>query len=324
MYQDQERYDERMLQLGLRDAQACTCTPYLPEVGNIPQRGDILAWSESACAIFANSVLGARTNKNGAIMDLLCAIVGKAPLAGLLTDEGRRATWLVEVRTEELPPPQLLGAAIGMMCLADVPFIVGLDRFLGPGLNEESRDYLHEMGAACATAGAGGLFHVENITPEAIDHGADLLLPNHATYVVKDEELQNLLASYPVLWPDKEAKPEKCFVGCPHLSRQQLHWWANRIQRALQARNQSQVSVKTTLCAAPQVLDRFKADAESYEGLERAGVKFSVGCPMQLFDNDLSAGEAILTNSNKLRAYTTARFFPDEELVEILVSGEIS
>ena len=324
MYQDQERYDERMLQLGLRDAQACTCTPYLPEVGNIPRRGDILAWSESACAIFANSVLGARTNKNGAIMDLLCAIVGKAPLAGLLTDEGRRATWLVEVRTEELPPPQLLGAAIGMMCLADVPFIVGLDRFLGPGLNEESRDYLHEMGAACATAGAGGLFHVENITPEAIDHGADLLLPNHATYVVKDEELQNLLASYPVLWPDKEAKPEKCFVGCPHLSRQQLHWWANRIQRALQARNQSQVSVKTTLCAAPQVLDRFKADAESYEGLERAGVKFSVGCPMQLFDNDLSAGEAILTNSNKLRAYTTARFFPDEELVEILVSGEIS
>ncbi len=323
MYLDQERYDQRMLQLGLRDAQACTCTPYLPEVGNIPKRGDILAWSESACAIFANSVLGARTNKNGAITDLLCAIVGKAPLAGLLTDEGRRATWLVEVRTKELPLPQLLGAAIGMMCLADVPFIVGLDRFLGPGLSEESRDYLHEMGAACATAGAGGLFHVENITPEAIDHGADLLVPNHATYVVDDSDLRNLLASYPVLWPDKEAKPDKCFIGCPHLSRQQLHWWADRIQSELRARNQGQIAVKTTLCAAPQVLHGFKADAKAYERLERAGVKLSVGCPMQLFDNDLSAGEAIITNSNKLRAYTTARFFPDEELVEILVSGEL-
>jgi len=243
MYQDQERYDGMMLKLGLRDSDACTCTPYLPEVGNIPQRGDILAWSESACAIFANSVLGARTYKNGAIMDLLCAIVGKAPLAGLLTDEGRRATWLVEVRTKELPLPQLLGAAIGMMCLADVPFIVGLDRFLGPGLSEESRDYLHEMGAACATAGAGGLFHVENITPEAIDHGADLLVPNHATYVVDDSDLRNLLASYPVLWPDKEAKPEKCFVGCPHLSRQQLHWWADRIQSELRARNQGRIAV---------------------------------------------------------------------------------
>jgi len=71
-------------------------------------------------------------------------------------------------------------------------------------------------------------------------------------------------------------------------------------------------------------LHGFKADAKAYEGLERAGVKLSVGCPMQLFDNDLSAGEAILTNSNKLRAYTAARFFPDEELVEILVSGEIA
>jgi len=211
-----------------------------------------------------------------------------------------------------------------MKVLADVPFIVGIDRFLGSGLNEETRDYLHEMGAACATAGAGGLFHVENITPEAIDYGADLLVPDHATYVVDDEELQNLLASYPVLWPNKEAKPEKCFIGCPHLSRQQLHWWANRIQSALQARNQSRLAVKTTLCAAPQVLHKFKADVEAYERLERAGVKLSVGCPMQLFDNDLSAGEAILTNSNKLRAYTTARFFPDEELVEILVSGEIT
>jgi predicted aconitase len=69
MYENQERYDERMLHLGLRDSDAWTCTPYLPQVGNIPKRGDILAWSESACAIFANSVLAARTNRNGAVMD---------------------------------------------------------------------------------------------------------------------------------------------------------------------------------------------------------------------------------------------------------------
>ncbi len=81
--------------------------------------------------------------------------------------------------------------------------------------------------------------------------------------------------------------------------------------------------MKTTLCAAPQVLRDFKSDAGAVEQLEGAGVKLSVGCPMQLFDNDLSAGEAIVTNSNKLRAYTTARFFPDEALVEIMASGEI-
>lgn len=323
MYRDQPRYDERMLKLGLRDSDACTCTPYLPEVGNIPQRGDILAWSESACAIFANSVLGARTNRNGAIMDLLCSIVGKAPLAGLLTDEGRLATWLVEVRTEKRPPPQLLGSAIGNKVLADVPFIVGLDRFLGSELNEETRDYLHEMGAACATAGAVGLYHVDKITPEAVEYGTHLLAPNYQTCEIGDQELQILLASYPVLWADKDAKPEKCFVGCPHLSLQQLNWWANRIHGALQARRQGRLAVKTTFCAAAQVLQEFRTEATAFARLERAGVRFSAGCPMQLFDNDLSAGEAIVTNSNKLRAYTAARFFPDEELVEILAGGEI-
>ena len=323
MYRDQERYDEKMLQLGLRDADACTCTPYLPQVGNVPKRGAILAWSESACAIFANSALAARTNKNGAIMDLLCGIVGKTPLAGLLTDEGRRATWLIEVNTDTLPPPQLLGAAIGMTCLADVPFIVGLDRFLGPELDAQTRDYFHEMGAACATAGALGLFHVENVTPEAIDYGRGLLVPDHQTHSIDDRQLDDLLASYPVMWMDKDAKPDKGFIGCPHLSLEQLHWWVEKIHSGLQASGQGQLAVKTTICAAPQVLQAFMSDAEACKKMEDAGVKLSVGCPMQLFDNDLSAGDAIITNSNKLRAYTPARFFPDEEMVEILVSGEI-
>lgn len=323
MYRDQARYDERMLQLGLRDADAYTCSPYLPEVGNIPKRGTILAWSESSCVVFANSVLGARTNRNGAIMDLLSNIVGKTPLTGLLSDEGRRANWFVEVRTAKLPHPQLLGAAIGTKVLEDVPFIMGLDRFLGPGLSEETLDYLQEMGAACATTGAVGLYHVENITPEAVDWGSSLLVPDHATYVIDGQELQDLMASYPVMWEDKEAKPEKCVIGCPHLSLRQLYWWTNKIHNALQARSQSQLAVESIICAAPQVLRKFKADVKAYERLKRAGVKLSATCIETIFENELSAGEAIITNSNKLRAYTTARFFPDEELVEILATGEI-
>ena len=323
LYRDQARYDERMLQLGLRDTDAYTCNPYQPEVGNIPKRDTILAWSESACAIFANSVLGARTNRNGAIIDLLTNIVGKTPLADLLTDEGRRATWLVDVKTAQLPNPQLLGAAIGRKVLADVPFIVGLDRFLGSGLSEETLDYLQEMGAACATYGAVGLYHVENMTPEAVDQGTDLLVPDHATYVIDDQELQDLMASYPVMWADKEAKPEKCFIGCPHLSLRQLYWWTNKIHSALQARGQSQLAVETIICTAPQVVHKFEADVKAYERLKRAGVKLSVTCAETLFEGGVSAGEAIVTNSNKLRAYTTARFFPDEELVEVLVSGEL-
>jgi predicted aconitase len=323
MYRDQARYDERMMQLGLRDTDAYTCSPCLPEVGNIPQRGTILAWSESSCVIFANSVLGARSNRNGAIMDLLSNIVGKTPLTGLLTDEGRRATWLVKVETTRLPHPQLLGAAIGTKVVEDVPIIVGLDRFLGPGLSEETVDYLREMGAACAAYGAVGLYHVKGITPEAVDQGTELLLADHATYVIDDRELQGLRASYPVMWAEKEARPEKCLIGCPHLSLRQLYWWTDKIHSSLQAKSQSQLAVQTILFAAPQVLHKFKADVKACERLERAGVSVSVACAETLFEGGVSAGDAIITNSNKLRGYSTARFFPDEELVGILVSGEI-
>jgi predicted aconitase len=273
--------------------------------------------------IFANSVLGARTNKNGAIIDLLCAIVGKTPLAGLLTDEGRRASWLVEVNTAALPSPQLLGAAIGQQALAGVPFIVGLDRFLDPELDATTRDYLHEMGAACATAGAVSLFHVENITPEAVDDGRDLLTPGYRTFSLDDQFLQDTFAAYPVMWEDADASPEKCFIGCPHLSLEQLYWWTQEIDAALRSEGRQVLPVRTTLCAAPQVIQEFKSDTVARDKLERAGVKLSTGCPMQLFDNDLSAGEAIVTNSNKLQAYTAARFFPDGTLVEIMACGEI-
>ena len=323
LYKDQRRYDELLTQLGLRDKDAYTCNPYLSQVGNIPARGTVLAWSESACAIYANSVLGARTNRNGAIMDLLSNIAGKTPYVGLVTDEGRQASWMVQVKTSKLPNPQLLGAAIGRKVIADVPFITGLDRFIGSGFNAGTSDFLQELGAACATYGAVGLYHMENITPEALDFDKDLLVPDHKKYVIDDAELQELMTSYPVMWDDPNAEPEKCFIGCPHLSLKQLYWWSHAIHATLQERNQNKIAVKTIICTAPQVLQAFKADGEIYERLTRAGVHLSVSCPETLFENDVSAGETIVTNSNKLRAYTPARFFQDNELVEIVVTGVI-
>jgi hypothetical protein len=91
----------------------------------------------------------------------------------------------------------------------------------------------------------------------------------------------------------------------------------------LQARQQTGVRVHTTICAAPQTLQRLRAARTDWQILDAAGVNFSAGCPMQLFDNDLAADEAIITNSNKLRTYTNARFFPDWKIVDILSGGEI-
>ena len=179
LYGKQKAYESQLARLGLRDAGAFSCTCYLPEVGNTPQRDEVLAWSESSAVVFANSVLGARTNRNAAGIDLLCNVLGKAPLFGLLTDEGRRASHMVEVRPSELPNAQLLGSAIGQRVVEEVPYITGLDRFLGPAGDERTVSYLKDMGAAAASNGAVGLYHVENVTPEAVAMGRDLLADGH-------------------------------------------------------------------------------------------------------------------------------------------------
>ncbi len=322
MYKNQGHYDELMSKLGLRDKDAYTCNPYQSEVGNIPEFGTVLAWSESACTIYANSVIGARTNRNGAIMDLLSNIVRKTPYTEFLTDEGRKASWLIEIKTQELPNPQLLGAMIGQKVVSDVPYIIGLENFLGKGINDKTRDYLQEMGTACATYGAVGLYHVEQITPEAVAQGRDLLHSNYTRFVIGDEDIQSHFHAYPLMWTDKSAKPETCYIGCPHISFQQLNWWSEKISQSLKEKDQEKLAVETVIFSAPQIIEKFKLE-EKYQHLLNAGVSFSPSCCETIFETRLCTGKPILTNSNKLRAYTSARFFPDEELIEIIVNGEI-
>lgn len=121
MYSQQERYEAQLAKLGLMGEDAFTCACYLPEAGNVPQRGDVLSWAESSAVVYANSVLGARCNRNSGIIELMGSIAGFVPEFGLLTHEGRRADWIVEVRTSALPDAQLLGSAVGMKVLELCP-----------------------------------------------------------------------------------------------------------------------------------------------------------------------------------------------------------
>ena len=99
MYSKQEDYEKQLQQLGLMNDNAFTCACYLDQVGNKPGKGDILSWAESSAVVYANSVLGARCNRNSGIMDIMGSIAGFVPHFGLLTDEGRKATWIVQVKT---------------------------------------------------------------------------------------------------------------------------------------------------------------------------------------------------------------------------------
>ena len=87
MYSQQKHYEEQLSKIGLRNKDSFTCTCYLKEVGNTPKYGDVLSWAESSAVVFANSVLGARCNRNSGMLDIFGAILGKVPKFGLLTEE---------------------------------------------------------------------------------------------------------------------------------------------------------------------------------------------------------------------------------------------
>ena len=258
MYSRQNDYEKQLNQLGLMEKDAFTCTCYMDEVGNTPKMGDILSWSESSAVVFANSVLGARCNRNSGIIDLMGSVVGFVPNFGLLTDEGRKATWIVKIETTKKPEAQLLGSAIGMKVMADVPYIVGLDKWLDGKLDDASKTYLKDFGAATASNGAVGLYHVENITPEAVKFGKDIIAEDAQVYVVDDAELEKVYKNYPVIWKNKEAKPKLCFMGCPHMRLNQLIDWTKKVDASLKEAGKTKVCIPTVFTAAPAVLKKFE------------------------------------------------------------------
>ena len=320
MYGPQKRYEKQLEQIGLLRDDAFTCACYFPEVGNRPKKGDVLSWAESSAVNFANSVLGARCNRNSGIIEMFGSIVGYVPYFGLLTDEGRKASWIIEVKTSKKPEAQLLGSAVGMKVLEDVPYIRGLDRWLGTELNDDACAYLKDFGAATASNGSVGLYHIENLTPEAVEQGAYLLKENVQTYVIDDAELERVRKSYPVIWKNPDAKPKLCFIGCPHLTFSQLNDWTDRLEQKLKSAGRKKVAIRTVFTTAPAVLEKFRK-TERFERLRATGVVLSYICPLMYMNNPQCATMPVITNSNKLRTYTTSRYYSDAEILDQITGG---
>ena len=302
LYGKQEDYEKQLKKAGLTDSDSFSCASYLKECGNRPQKGDILSWAESSAVVFANSVLGARCNRNSGMLDLFGSIIGYVPEFGLLLDEGRKATWIIEVKTTKVPEAQILGSAIGMKVMEEVPYVYGLDRFLGHEIDDKVEAYLKDFGAASASNGAVGLFHIDGLTPEAKELKEKLIKEGAKTYVIDDEELERVYKSYPIMWKDKVAKAKLCFIGCPHLNYYQLNKWYEDIKKALLENHQEKVSCQCVLNTPPKVLNRFiKEESAKYKELYNMGVTVSSICPLMYTNNPLTHKKAIITNSNKLR-----------------------
>lgn len=207
-------------------APTCTCTPYL--VGNLPSYGDHVAWAESSAVSFANSVLGARTNREGGPSALASAICGRTAAYGLHLDENRLANYRVDVHCplRTISDWSALGYLVGRQVHNGVPyFVIHDDRSLLPAPNampdDLSVDGLKSLGAAMAAVGAVGLYHIAGITPEA--RQSDVLRSDAHRIVVDD-----LAPGYAALDGDPE-RVDLVSIGCPHASPAEIRQVASMV-----------------------------------------------------------------------------------------------
>lgn len=318
MYAKQEMYEKQLAKAGLKNSNAFTCASYLPEIGNTPKEGDILSWAESSAVVFANSVLGARCNRNSGMLDLFGSILGYVPEFGLLTDEGRKAKWKIIIKCSKLPEAQILGSAIGMKVMEDVPYVIGLDKFLGNKIDEVNTGYLKDFGAASASNGAVGLYHIDGLTPEAKKLGESLIASDAKEYIIDDKEIERVYKSYPIMWKKPNKKGNLVFIGCPHLTYHQLNSWSDKIINGLKETKKKKVVVRTIMTTAPDILDKFKK-TKKYNEILSTGVKLTTICPLMYTNNPLTKVRRIYTSSNKLRTYSTARYATDQEILDFVI-----
>jgi predicted aconitase len=274
----------------------CTCTPYYIAITHY---GDHLAWSESSAVCYANSVIGARTNREGGPSALAAALVGKTPLYGLHQVDNRRPTVVIEV--ESAPPASesgwygALGAVAGHEIGSRIPFFKGI---------RPNRDALKALGAAMAATGAVALFHVDRITPESRIFSYDT--EGIETITIGAAEVESVWADLPV---------EAVAIGCPHCSSDELATIASLLDGR-------RTTKPLYIFAARRVIAENPSEVSV---IERSGARvYADTCPV--VSPAMERYGAILTNSGKAFAYipsmcgAEARLAPLETCVEVATS----
>jgi predicted aconitase len=319
----QQAVIEAYERLGVRPT--CTCTPYL--VGNVPRLGEHVAWAESSAVSYANSVLGARTNREGGPSALAAAITGRAAAYGLHLDENRRATLRVDVRCPVRRPSDwgALGYLVGKVAHNRVPYFVGLQEACSDLVSETTAGrradpqfvpaavLFKALGAAMAASGAVPLYHVAGVTPEAGQ--PDILAPDHETMVVDD-----LRPAYVALSSHVDVdRIDLVWFGCPHAGLEEMA----RVVALLGGR---QVRAALWITTAREVRERAAAEG-LVAALEASGARVvadmcAVVAPMQeLGLRTLATPSAKGATYIPSHAGLQVRYGTVEQCVEAAVSG---
>jgi len=138
--------------------------------------------------------------------------------------------------------------------------------------------------------------------------------------VIDDAELEKVQANYPVIWKNADAKPKLCFIGCPHLSMAQLKRWTEDVEQGLKAAGKTKVQIPTVFTTAPAVKKEFEK-TEYAARLKATGVILSYICPLMYMNNPLCGSMPVITCSNKLRTYTSARYYTEAQILDKITKG---
>jgi predicted aconitase len=231
---------------------SCTCTPYL--IGNLPLYGEHVAWSESSAVTFANSVLGAKTNREGGPSALAAAFIGKTPNYGLHLDENRVPDIHVQVNAEltKLSDWGALGYAIGKKAENKIPYITGI--------KSAQLDELKSFCASVVTYGAKPLFYMKGVTP-----GTEAQKQPQETITIEQSDLQNAYDNINDVVEDIDFVS----VGCPHCSIKEIQEIADLIEG-------KKVKEGTELWVATSRTAKQLSDKRGYTAtIETAGGKFA-------------------------------------------------
>lgn len=310
----QNRLAELLEQIGV--IPTWTCTPYYSL--NVPHYGQHLGWSESSAVVFANSVIGARTNRLAAYVDLCAGLLGKVPRFGLHLTENRRGQILIELapevadnfRDEDFP---VLGYLVGEIAQDKIPVI--------QGITEASFDQLKAFGAASASTGAVALYHIIGLTPEArdLDDAFQGEAPERIVRVRADEmaETRARMSTF------HSGEVDLVALGCPHASIDQVRRYVD-----LLAGRRPHPETQLWICMGDNV-KKTAAQMGYLEALEASGAQVMTGtcvndCPLNAWNF-----RTLVTDSAKFTYYTpttvgvNCHFGSTEECIDAAVRGSI-
>jgi predicted aconitase len=276
-FRKQKHHEEVMGKLGVTGNWSCVCYTR----SNVPAFGDILGWAESSAVVYANSVIGARTNRNSLMVDMCMAVTGLAPEFGLLYDENRKGNVLVKLDVDEMDD-DAVGFIVGQQIVDKVPVLTHYPF---------DKVQLKNLGATMAASGGVGMFHVEGVTPECPSLDAVFTKDPEQVITITQKDIDGIRLSAP-----KQEETGLVVFGCPQMTLDEVkevgrHFVGKKVKR------------RTFFHIMPEdYADLVKLPL--HQQLLDAGVELFEHCPLAGLTVRLKPKDRqVLTNSGKLHYY---------------------